>query len=169
MAPNTTCENFFTSSAAVFWTKYIASVGAWKHSFCLETRLGCKSDAFTRLVVAEKLSIAAGRSIATHQTEITSACHISVYTIEINMDSIHDPENKHLPYAIILFSVVGWILATGSGKAQWVRLVDVLLYGPYLLYLSFQSNYVFSTTEKLFLAFLGATTRTYNLRNYLKV
>ncbi len=78
-------------------------------------------------------------------------------------------KNKHLPYAIILFSVVGWAFATGSGKAQWVRLVDILLYGPYLLYLSFQTNYVFSALEKLFLAFLGATTITYNLRNYLKV
>ncbi len=79
------------------------------------------------------------------------------------------PENKQLPYFIIAFSVVGWILATGSGKAQWVRLVDVFLYGPYLLYLSFQTNYVFSALEKLFLAFLGATTITYNLRNYLKL
>jgi hypothetical protein len=78
-------------------------------------------------------------------------------------------QNKNLPYAIILFSVLGWILATGSGKAQWVRLVDILLYGPYLLYLSFQTNYSFSTLEKLFLAFLGATTVTYNLRNYLKL
>jgi len=77
--------------------------------------------------------------------------------------------SKHLPYAIILFSVIGWILATGSGKAQWVRLVDVFLYGPYLLYLSFQTNYVFNTVEKMFLAFLGATTITYNLRNYLYI
>ncbi len=84
-------------------------------------------------------------------------------------NTIPTRENKQLPYFIIAFSVVGWALATGTGKAQWVRLVDVLLYGPYLLYLSFQSNYVFSTPEKLFLAFLGATTVTYNLRNYLKL
>jgi hypothetical protein len=77
--------------------------------------------------------------------------------------------NKTLPYLIILFSVLGWILATGSGKAQWVRVADVLIYGPYLIYLSFQTNYRFSTLEKLFLAFLGATTITYNLRNYLKL
>ena len=82
---------------------------------------------------------------------------------------MEDYTNKTLPYAIILFSVLGWILATGSGKAQWVRLVDILLYGPYLLYLSFQESYSFSTAEKLFLAFLGATTVTYNLRNYLKL
>ncbi len=85
------------------------------------------------------------------------------------MKVLNIPENKYLPYLIIAFSVVGWAFATGSGKAQWVRLVDILLYGPYLLYLCFQSSYIFSTLEKLFLAFLGATTITYNLRNYLKV
>jgi hypothetical protein len=82
---------------------------------------------------------------------------------------MEDYTNKTLPYLIILFSVLGWILATGSGKAQWVRVADVLIYGPYLIYLSFQTNYRFSTLEKLFLAFLGATTITYNLRNYLKL
>ncbi len=82
---------------------------------------------------------------------------------------MEDYTNKTLPYVIILFSVIGWIFATGSGKAQWVRVADVLIYGPYLLYLSFQTNYSFSTVEKLFLAFLGATTITYNLRNYLQI
>lgn len=82
---------------------------------------------------------------------------------------MEDYTNKNLPYLIILFSVLGWILATGSGKAQWVRVADVIIYGPYLIYLSFQTNYSFSTAEKLFLAFLGATTITYNLRNFLKI
>ncbi len=82
---------------------------------------------------------------------------------------MEDYTNKSLPYLIILFSVLGWILATGSGKAQWVRVADVIIYGPYLIYLSFQTNYSFSTAEKLFLAFLGATTITYNLRNFLKI
>lgn len=85
------------------------------------------------------------------------------------MEQSQTEPNRLLPYGIILFSVIGWMFATGSGKAQWVRLVDVFLYGPYLVYLSFQSNYVFSVAEKLFLAFLGATTVTYNLRNYLRL
>ncbi len=69
----------------------------------------------------------------------------------------------------IVFFVMGWVLATGTGKTQWVRLVDIVLYGPYLIYLSQQSeSYQFSDLEKVFLLFLGATTITYNLRNYLR-
>ena len=65
--------------------------------------------------------------------------------------------------------VLGWVFATGTGKTQWVRLIDILLYGPYLIYLSQQSEtYRISKGEKLFLLFLGATTITYNLRNFLK-
>ena len=69
---------------------------------------------------------------------------------------------------LAVFFLVGWVLASGSGKAQWVRLLDVFLYGPYLVYLSAQvGGYVFSEIEKTFLLFLGATTVSYNLRNYL--
>ena len=64
-----------------------------------------------------------------------------------------------------LFLVIGWLLATGTGKTQWVRLVDILIYGPYLIYLSQQSEeYVISDVENVFLLFLGATTIAYNLR-----
>ena len=71
---------------------------------------------------------------------------------------------------LLLFFAVGWFLATGSSKTKWVRLVDVLLYGPYLIYLSAQEgSYEFSTLEKVFLLFLGASTVSYNARNYLKL
>ena len=69
----------------------------------------------------------------------------------------------------VVFLIVGWFLATGAGKTHWVRLVDILLYGPYLIYLSQQSEeYIISNREKIFLLFFGATTITYNLRNYLQ-
>ncbi len=67
----------------------------------------------------------------------------------------------------VLFAGVGWILASGSSKTQWVRLVDVFVYGPFLLYIGFHTHYSFSYAEQVFLLFLGATTITYNLRNYL--
>ena len=70
---------------------------------------------------------------------------------------------------LIIFLYVGWVLATGSQKTQYVRLVDIFIYGPYLIYLSSQDNYEFSIYEKIFLLFLGATTITYNARNYLKL
>lgn len=74
---------------------------------------------------------------------------------------------KWLPYLLIAFAVIGWTLANGSSKTQGVRLVDIFLYGPYLAYLAFQTEYVFSDVEKVFLLFLGMTTVTYNARNYL--
>ncbi len=83
-------------------------------------------------------------------------------------DELSNP-NKYLPHLIIFFAVLGWVLATGTNKTQVVRLVDIFVYGPYLTYLAFQEDYVFSTIEKLFLAFLGTTTISYNARNYLKM
>lgn len=69
----------------------------------------------------------------------------------------------------IFFFVLGWFFARGTGKTQGIRLVDIFIYGPYLIYLSQQSEeYIISDLEKVFLLGLGATTITYNLRNYLK-
>ena len=78
-------------------------------------------------------------------------------------------QDKLFPYLLIAFAVVGWVLATGTDKTQAVRLVDIFIYGPYLTYLAFQEEYVFSIAEKVFLLFLGATTVSYNARNFLKV
>lgn len=68
---------------------------------------------------------------------------------------------------ILLFGTLGWRLASGVGKTQWVRLVDIFLYGPYLLFLAFHATYTFTEAETVFLMMLGATTITYNLRNFL--
>ena len=73
----------------------------------------------------------------------------------------------YLPIFIVVFAVLGWLAATGVEKSQSVRLIDVLLYGPYLMYLAMKQTYTFSVGEKIFLLFLGTTTVTYNLRNLL--
>jgi len=82
-------------------------------------------------------------------------------------------KGKQIPYLLIIlsiiFAILGWYLANGESKAQYVRLVDVFIYGPYLTYLAFQNAYVFNIVEKIFLVFLGITTITYNGRNYLKI
>lgn len=86
---------------------------------------------------------------------------------------------------IIVFAMYGWWMARGV-KTQWVRLVDVFVYGPGLIYLALKSEIWDSgsasgtfgslggtaretsvSLEQLFLLFLGATTITYNARNYL--
>ena len=67
----------------------------------------------------------------------------------------------------VLFTIFGWYMATGTQKTQFVRLVDVFLYGPFLIYLSLKTTYTFSFIEKIFLLFFGTTTISYNLRNFL--
>jgi hypothetical protein len=81
-------------------------------------------------------------------------------------------KEKQIPHLLILLSIVfailGWMLANGKSKTQYVRLIDIFVYGPYLTYLAFQTEYVFSLFEKIFILFLGITTITYNGKNYLQ-
>jgi hypothetical protein len=88
-----------------------------------------------------------------------------------NLDNLD--KEKQIPYLIIIlsiiFAILGWKLSDGNSKTQYVRLVDVFIYGPYLTYLAFQKEYVFTMVEKIFLLFLGITTITYNGKNYLKI
>lgn len=67
-------------------------------------------------------------------------------------------------FVIIIFAVIGWISTIGI-KSQFVRLGDILLYGPFLIWFGYtrSENYF----EKNILYFMGSTTITYNLRNYL--
>ena len=74
--------------------------------------------------------------------------------------------NQYFPLLIIVFFIIGWVFATGTSKTQYVRLIDVLIYGPYIMYLAYQREYTFGIIDKLFLLFLGNTTISYNLRNY---
>ena len=64
---------------------------------------------------------------------------------------------------ILLFLIIGWFASSGV-KTQLIRIVDVLLYGPFLIWLGYREN---KKWIKLCLYFLGATTMTYNLKNYI--
>jgi hypothetical protein len=75
--------------------------------------------------------------------------------------------NALLPFLIILFAIIGWFFATGSGKTQYVRIIDIIIYGPFLIYLSLKKSYDLSSYEKVFLLFLGITTISYNLKNFI--
>ena len=81
-------------------------------------------------------------------------------------------KEKQIPYLLIVlsivFAIIGWVMSDGNSKTQYVRLIDIFIYGPYLTYLAFQKEYVFSIFEKIFILFLGITTITYNGKNYLK-
>ena len=67
----------------------------------------------------------------------------------------------------IVFGLYGWYSANKVSKTQFVRLIDVFVYGPYLVFLVFKTDYTLGFYDKLFLLFLGITTITYNARNYL--
>ncbi len=67
---------------------------------------------------------------------------------------------------ISLALLLGFISTTGF-KSQWIRLVDIFVIGPIMIYLGNQGYTL--THNKLYLAliFFGATTITYNLKNYI--
>jgi len=89
------------------------------------------------------------------------------------MNLEQEKQDKRIPYLFIglsvIFIIIGWIAANGESKSQYVRLIDVFIYGPYLTYLAFQKEYVFTTLEKVFLLLMGITTISFNARNYLKI
>lgn len=78
---------------------------------------------------------------------------------------------------LLLFFCIGWMFASGV-KSQTVRLFDVFLYGPFLIWLAFwlQTNAdslrhiglpIPMEIVVLVLLFMGSTTIAYNLRNWL--
>jgi hypothetical protein len=67
---------------------------------------------------------------------------------------------------LIIFFVFG-LYSTVGIKTQFVRLIDVFIYGPFFIYLGFyRAKNIY---EKLGLFFVGATTISYNLKNYLYI
>lgn len=64
---------------------------------------------------------------------------------------------------IILFFIIGWF-STGGKKSQFVRLLDIFFYGPVLILLSTKIENIY---YKIILLFMGTTTVSYNLKNYI--
>jgi hypothetical protein len=76
---------------------------------------------------------------------------------------------------IILFGlIIGYLTTTGT-KSQHVRLIDIFILGPLMIYLGM---YKYKNIDKndniikimsIILIFFGSTTITYNLKNYIKI
>lgn len=64
----------------------------------------------------------------------------------------------------ILFFVVGWWSAHGV-KSQLVRVLDVLVFGPVLIWVAWSIRHR-STPFSILLLLFGATTMSYNARNF---
>jgi hypothetical protein len=65
---------------------------------------------------------------------------------------------------IVIFLIIGWVSSTGV-KTQFVRVLDVVIYGPLLIYVAL--NLIADQNLKLILLFMGATTISYNLKNFI--
>ncbi len=79
---------------------------------------------------------------------------------------MEDKDEKIVMIVILIGLLIGFISTTGS-KSQNVRIMDIFLIGPIMIYLGFDG---FSHTQNklnLLLIFFGSSTITYNLRNYL--
>lgn len=71
--------------------------------------------------------------------------------------------NFNLFLVFLIYGLLGWFSTTGI-KSQLIRLYDVFVIGPILIYIGFMQ------TNKLhahYLYFFGITTMTYNFKNYL--
>ena len=55
-------------------------------------------------------------------------------------------------------------LSTSGKKSQFIRVLDVFVYGPILIWVALQ---VKQNWLKIILIFMGATTMSYNARNFL--
>lgn len=58
-------------------------------------------------------------------------------------------------------------ISTDGSKTQSIRILDVVLIGPLMIYFGYTSKHV--SIFSMLLTFFGATTITYNLKNYLHV
>ncbi len=65
---------------------------------------------------------------------------------------------------ICLGLFMGYISTTGT-KTQTIRLLDIFLIGPLMIYFGQKSKP--ESFFSMLLVFFGATTITYNLKNYL--
>ena len=74
--------------------------------------------------------------------------------------------NRYTMLSVIAVGlIIGWISTTGY-KSQSVRLVDVFLLGPLMIYIAWNHNEKINALYLYLLLFFGATTISYNARNY---
>lgn len=72
----------------------------------------------------------------------------------------------HIDILVIIFSFVIGLLATNGYKTQIIRAIDVFVYGPFLIYVGSQCDNIYI---RYFLFLMGASTISYNLKNFIKI
>ena len=73
-------------------------------------------------------------------------------------------ENTVITSIVVITGLVIGYISTSGTKTQNIRILDIVVIGPLMIYFgySYQPMNIFS----LLLIFFGATTVTYNLKNY---
>ena len=75
-------------------------------------------------------------------------------------------DKKLLIFVIFLGLLSGWLSTSGS-KSQFIRLLDILLIGPLMIY--FGTDIYKYEILKYLIVYFGSTTITYNLKNFLVI
>jgi uncharacterized membrane protein len=68
-------------------------------------------------------------------------------------------------YILIAVGLFMGYISTQGTKSQTIRLVDIFLIGPLMIYFGQKSKPL--SVFSMLLVFFGATTITYNLKNYI--
>ena len=84
----------------------------------------------------------------------------------MNNKNTNNQQTILLILIIVISAAIGWYSTSGV-KSQLVRLVDIFVYGPFFIWLGLTRAQ--RDWERVLLFFVGATTITYNLRNYLVI
>ena len=75
-------------------------------------------------------------------------------------------KEKAFSIIVIIFSIFLALYSTTGIKSQFIRLLDIFIYGPFLIWLSFKNkDNIFIHTMLLI---MGVTTIVYNGKNYIK-
>lgn len=82
------------------------------------------------------------------------------------MNTITNKNKWLIPSVIVIVGLaLGYLTTTGT-KSQWIRLIDIFIIGPLMIWLGWH-KWLDTGLVGLAIVFFGATTITYNLRNYL--
>lgn len=73
-------------------------------------------------------------------------------------------ENTVITCIVVITGLVLGYLSTSGTKTQNIRILDIIVIGPLMIY--FGHSYKPTNIFSLLLIFFGATTVTYNLKNY---
>ena len=73
--------------------------------------------------------------------------------------------NNVVTCVIVLVGLFFGYISTSGTKTQAIRLLDIFLIGPLMIYFGQKSKPL--SVFSMLLVFFGATTITYNLKNYL--